>query len=94
VFRGLAGISGLGDFLGRLVIALVISSAIALIGVASQREESVGRAVFVVVAGIVPDPVRPLRPLLRRSASARAASTEAVRGAVKGPPPGAPNPSP
>jgi hypothetical protein len=53
VFRGLAGISGFGDFLGRLMIALVITSAITLVGVARQREGSAGRAVFVAVAGTI-----------------------------------------
>lgn len=53
LFRGLAGISGFGDFLGRIVIALVISAGIALIVVARRRERSAGRAVFVAAAGTI-----------------------------------------
>ncbi|HET7416109.1 MAG TPA: hypothetical protein VFJ61_00575 [Solirubrobacterales bacterium] len=50
-YGNFGGISGLGDFIARMVISLIISGGIALLGAATLREESAGRAVFVAVAG-------------------------------------------
>jgi hypothetical protein len=43
--------------MSRLVVSLIACSAIALIGAAKWREESVGRAIFIAVAGDILIPV-------------------------------------
>ena len=50
-FAGFGSISGLGDFMARLVVSLLISGGLALLAAMLKGEETAGRAVMAAVAG-------------------------------------------